>query len=245
MKRRIIAASAAVVVAMISAVLLLRYVAEADHRAMAGMTLQQVLVVTAPIPEGTAANQIAESVTKQELPAKTVVDGAVTDLSELSGLVTSTELQPGEQVLAARFIDPETHKKAHASDVPKGFSEVSVLLEPQRVVGNDLGPGDRVGVYISLGENVGEGRTHLTLHKTLVTRVQGITAGQAAESTDGETSNGKPVPEGSLLVTVAVSAEDAEQLIFAAEYGRIWMSLENEESTNKDTRLVTEKDAQK
>lgn len=246
MKRRIIAASVAILVALISGVLLLSYVTSADQRAMAGMRTEKVLVVTAPVPKGTAGDQLGESVRLRELPAKAIVPGALTSTSGLKGKLSTSELQVGEQLLASRFAAPVA-AKAEITSVPKGFSEVSVLLDPERAVGSNLSPGDRVGVFVSL-DGPDKGTTHLTLNQVLVTRVQGVTAEQAAQSTDSSSDQGgngsQPVPDGSLMVTLAVSANDAEQVVFASEYGHIWLSLENKNSTNSGTRLVTGKNAQ-
>lgn len=246
MKRRIIAASVAILVALISGVLLLGYVTSADQRAMAGMRTQKVLVVVAPVPKGTAGDQLGDSVALRELPAKTIVPGALSSTSGLKGKVSTTELQIGEQLLASRFAPPAVEHSG-TTPVPKGFSEVSILLDPERAVGSNLTPGDRVGVFVSL-DGADKGATHLTLDQVLVTRVQGVTAEQAAQSTDSSSAQGgngsQPVPDGSLMVTLAVSANDAEQVVFASEYGHIWLSLENKNSTNSGTRLVTGKNAQ-
>lgn len=253
MKRRIIAASVAILVAVISAVLLLSYVTSADQRAMAGMRTEKVLVVTAAVPQGTAADQLGKAVALEELPSKAVVPGALTTTAALKGKITTTALQPGEQLLASRFTNPTTLKDSLAVQVPKGFSEVSVLLDPDRAVGNNLSPGDKVGIFISLGDGVDKGKTHLVLHEVLVTRVQGVTAEQAAQDSQTQqsdqqsgqtTSANQPAPQGSLMITMAVSTENAEQVVFAAEYGHIWLSLENKDSAASGSRLVTEKNDQ-
>lgn len=249
MKRRIVAASVAIMVALVSGILLLNYVAGADQRAMAGMQTHEVLVVTAHVAEGTAADHLGDLVALRELPTKAVAQNAVSDVSKLAGLVANTDLQPGEQLLSTRFSDPAALHKTAAVEVPKGSSEVSVLLEPQRVVGSNLGSGDKVGVIISVGSDAKDARTHMTLTQILVTKVQGVTAAQAVaqQSGDDQPTGGasvQPVPEGSLMVTLAVSANDAEQVVYAAEYGKIWLTLENKASTNTDTRLVTEKNVQ-
>lgn len=249
MKRRIIAASVAILVALVSGFLLLGYVKSADQRAMAGMRTERVLVVVAPVPKGTAGDALGKSVALRQLPATAVVPGALRSDSELHGKVSTTDLQVGEQLLASRFATP-TVAKPSSPPVPKGFSEVSVLLDPERAVGSNLAPGDRVAVFISIGDSAGNATTHLTLNQVLVTRIQGMTADQAAQtgSSSGQQSQNskgnQPVPQGSLMVTLAVSANDAEQVVFAAEYGNIWLSLENKDSTNSGTRIVTGKNVQ-
>lgn len=253
MKRRIIAASVAILVAVVSGVLLLSYVNSADQRAMAGMRTEPVLVVTAAVPQGTPADQLGRLVALKELPTKTVVPGALTTTSALKGKVTTIALQPGEQLLASRFADPTTLQDSLAVQVPKGFSEVSVQLDPQRAVGNNLSPGDQVAVFISLGSGT-SAKTHLVLNKVLITRIQGVTAEQSTQSSanqqsadqSGEPSgtSAQPAPQGTLMITMALSANDAEQVVYAAQFGQIWLSLENKDSTSTGTRIVTEKNDQ-
>jgi pilus assembly protein CpaB len=115
-------------------------------------------------------------------------------------------------------------------------------------VGGDLSAGDLVGVFVTIDDD-----THLTLHKVLVTRVQGAvskppaqTSGSADAATDGGASGdpsavADPIPGGSLMVTVAVSASDAEKLVYAAEHAKIYLSLENAQSTDTGTSVVNKK----
>ncbi|WP_195909305.1 Flp pilus assembly protein CpaB [Microlunatus sp. Gsoil 973] len=241
----------AILVAVCSGILLLGYVTSADQRAMAGMRTRKVFVVVTPVPQGTAGDNLGDSVALKELPAKAIVPGALADTAVVKGKVSTTTLQVGEQLLASRFAAPAA-AKAETTQVPTGFSEISILLDPERAVGSDLTAGDRVDVFVSLGDDADSGRTHLTLHEILVTRVQGVTADQAALSTGdsgdqtGQPSrkSSQPVPQGSLMVTMAVSANDAEQVVFASEYGHIWLSLDNKNSTDSNARVVTGKNAQ-
>lgn len=183
-----------------------------------------------------------------ELPAAAVVAGGVTDLSEVAGLLTSTELQPGEQLLASRFVAPEAINEA--VEVPAGMHELSIQLPTPRVIGGELRAGDTVGVFYSssLPEETaqseeangteapgGANATHLILHKVLVTAVSG--ASSVTTNEDGEEV--VEAPEGSLMVTVALSPADAEQLVFAAEFGSIWLSNERPDVPEDGTRLVT------
>lgn len=233
MSRRIIAAIVAVLLAAVGGVLLASYVSAADARAMAGLQTVEVLVVAEPVLEGTTGEDAALLVETRALPATAVVPGAVTDAAALEGLVALTDLQPGEQVLGTRFGAPES--AAQGVEVPEGMHEVSVLLDPQRVLGGTLTVGSTVGVVVSLSD---PSRTHLVLHKVLVTKVQGAVA--APEPAEGqETPAAEPVPQSSLIVTFAASPRDVETIVFAAEYGSIWLSLEPEGASEDGTRVVT------
>ncbi|RBY94869.1 Flp pilus assembly protein CpaB [Blastococcus sp. TBT05-19] len=237
MRRRILAAVAALVLLLVGAVVLLSYVRGADARAMAGARTVEVLVVVEPIPAGTPAEQLAEFLTVEPVPAKAAVPGRVTDLAELAGQVATVDLQPGEQLIAARFAAPDDVRGPGIVEVPAGLQEVSVLLDPQRAVGGRLVAGDTVGVFVSLED----GRTHAVLHKVLVTQVQGApVAAPAPEGTPETASTGAgPAPEGSLMITLAVSAPQAEAVVFGMEHGTVWLSLENADADTSGTEVVT------
>jgi|SRR5690625_1879830 len=243
MNRRVIAAVAAALLALLGAVLLIRYVNGADQRAMAEMEPVTVLVATAPIAQGTPAEDIAPVVTAEEIPAAAVGPGAVNSLDQLSGLVAMTDLQAGEQILSGRFATPLAMQQFGGIPVPDGLHQVTVPLASARVVGGTVTPGNLVGVFISVDD-----RTHLALDKILVTRVQGglnPSASSNGSSADGESTAAAsddpaaaPVHDGGVMVTLAVNARDAETIIFAAEQGSIWLSIVDPEAPQDGTRIV-------
>lgn len=242
MKRRIIAAVAAILLAAVGAVALFAYVNRADQRAMAGMQTTQVLVVKEPIAKGTPVDQLTPNqVTSKELPKTAVVPGAVTSLNQLNGLVATADLQPGEQVIAPRFAAAETLTNARSAPVPKGLQEIALQLDSQRVLGANLVPGDTVGVFLTVGQDP-DRKTHLTAHKVLVSRVQG---GLAPVPVEGKSvDQAAPLPEAtSVMVTLAVTAAQAEKIVFAAETGNVWLSHEPADADQNGTTIITEGNA--
>lgn len=239
MHRRIIAALAAVLLAVVGVVLLTGYVSGADQRAMAGMKTTSVLVVTGPVEAGTPAEDLVKLVKPRELPRAAVAPGALTSLKQVSGRITAADLVAGEQLLAGRFAAPDA--KLEGVDVPDGMHEVTVMLESQRVLGSRIVAGDTVGVFVTSHESR---MTHLVLHQALVTRIEGgITPsdaeGDAEPKPDAET--GTPVvPEGSVVVTLALSAPDAELLVWGQEVGTVWLSREPVGTPKDGTRTVSE-----
>jgi pilus assembly protein CpaB len=240
MRRRLIAASAALVLLFTGTVVLLAYVRSADARALAGVRTTEVLVADQVIPEGTPADQLGALVRTEVLPAKAVLSGRVTELADLAGQVSTVDLQPGEQLLAARFAAPEDLGTPGTVPVPEGLQEVSVQLEPQRAVGGRLAAGDTVGVVVSRSEE--DGRTHAVLHRVLVTQVQGAPAPVEEGEGDTETASaGSAAPTSSLMVTFAVTAAQAEAVVFGAEHGTLWLSLEPEGARTEGTDVLTGK----
>jgi pilus assembly protein CpaB len=242
MKRRIIAAVLALLLAGAGAVLLMGYVKGADRRAMAGMETANVLVVTALIPNGTPADALTKLVAMEVLPAKAVAAGTLSSLATISGQVATTDLQPGEQLLASRFADPDSLKKPDQIEIPTGMQQLAVSLDPQRVLGGYINPGNTVGVFISLPkDDPAPAQTHLVLHKVLVAKVEGGNTAPAPEGGDAPAVE----PGAPLMVTLSVNAHDAETIIFGAEHGTLWLSLQPSEAVVSGTRVVTRENVNK
>lgn len=257
MRARLLAGLLAVALATVGTFVLVNYVRDVEARVLEGQQVVQVLVVRAPIEQGTPAEEIGDQVALEETIARLAVAGAVNDLDEVSGLVAATAMVPGEQLLRSRFVAPEDLTAIGGVEVPADLHQVTVSLDAQRTVGGILRPGDTVGVFASV-ETVapdgaddapadttppdapaaatplpatGEG-THLILHKVLVTRVQ---YEQAVPDEPGRFE--QTAPTGRVHVTLATTAGDAERIVFTAEYGSLWLSLEPEGAPESGTSV--------
>jgi pilus assembly protein CpaB len=246
MRRRVLVALAAVLLAVVGSLVLVSYVRTAEARAAAGEVQVPVLVVAASVPEGTDAALVASSVTTVDVPARLAAPDRVTDLAalaELNGQVTTAVLLPGEQVQLDRFADPATLLPAGTVAVPVGMQEIAVTLEPQRAVAGALAAGDLVGVYVSEG-GAGGGLpvTRQVLDQVLVTRVEN----QVTDA--GTDSNGAigavATPATSLTVTVAVRPDQAPYLVQGMEVGTVWLSLQTPGAGADTTNVTTQGDDQ-
>ena len=234
MKSRLLAGVAAVVLAIVGAILVVSYAQGADARAVQGLDPVQVLVVTKAVPAGTPVAALAGFVASQDLPGRAVTQSALKNLDGLAGKVTAVELLPGEQLVAERLVAPEELKASGSVEVPEGLQEISFQLEPQRVVGGRLVPGDHIGIFISQAKGGIEAKpdketTQLAIHKVLVTAVQ--RAPVATPSPQPSANGSAPaedtsLPTGSLLLTVAVNDVNASKIVYASEYASLWLSKE-------------------
>jgi pilus assembly protein CpaB len=155
---------------------------------------------------------MADLVTVKTLPAAALAPGAVQDVSTLAGLVSTAALEPGEQVLASRFADPATLAPAPPS-VPRGKQQISIDVEPQRLLGGELVPGATVAVFTTI-----EKRTRLVVSSALVMRL------------DPPTPSGADAPptaptDGHIRVTLAMTGAEATSLVAGANSGAVWFSL--------------------
>jgi pilus assembly protein CpaB len=235
-KIRIIAGLMMAVLALAGIALVTNYAGSADARALENQQPREVLIVTAPIAVGTPVEELDEFVELHTVPAVIVPEDAVTDLKEFNGKVAGVNLEPGEELLSSRLVDPQALEAPGTVPVPKGMQEVTVQLDAPRVVGGQLTAGDTVGVFVSFeGEEGREAKTSQDLHKVLVTSVQGAPSTPSSAEESETTDNEAPaVPEGSMLITLAVKADTAEKVVYASEFGRIWLSLEPEDAEEND-----------
>lgn len=252
MNRRVVGIVAAIVLAAIGTIILVNFVNSAEDRALEGEELVEVFVVQQSIPAGTPIEQVADAVERERVPEKVRAQDAVTELTQLAGLVTDVALLPGEQLTAARFVRPEDRRGTRTTvEVPEGLLEVTIRINSEASVGAVIRPGDRVAVIASFplsllqnpdtpipldsplvnSENLsGQLVTKLLLQKVLITNLQAnIIPDEDAETTIAGD------PRGDLLVTLALEPQDVEKLLFARLNGGLWMALQpetaNEEST--------------
>jgi pilus assembly protein CpaB len=267
MKRRVIGMLLAILLAAGGTIALVAYVQTAKNRAVASEELVDVYVVDTKIPKGAAAETIRGAVRVEQVPTRLRQPDAVSDLGSLTDKVALVELLPGEQLVTARL-----GEQAAATESPTDKVQVSVRLDPERAVGGLLKPGDSVGIFLSFDswqlaeagpkfyeilkaaaapDPIGDktpNLTHLEFQKVMVTGVQivdtnaGSTIGNNKKTTES-TDVVVPVSNQQLIVTVALTAPQAEQLVFTAEFGHVWLASEPATVSEDGTRIITLGDA--
>lgn len=176
------------------------------------------------------------------MPAAGVADTALSNLDKSAGTVSAVDLVPGEQLLAERLVAPEEVKADGGVQVPAGLQEVSFQLEPQRVVGGRINVGDHVGISLNFENGAYKAKsedatTQLTLRKVLVTAVQRAPQASSEKPADGTDPADTALPEGSLLLTVAVNDIDAGKIIFTSINGSLWLTKEPLDAQDNGPRV--------
>jgi pilus assembly protein CpaB len=236
----------ALLLALVGTLTIVAYVRGADARALDGQEVVDVYVVSKSIPAGTPAEQLGDRVKAKSIVKQAVAEGAVTDLETLDGRVTGAALVPGEQLVAARFVDASVYRANGGVDVPKGLLQTTLRLEPERAVGGLLTPGAKVAVTASFDDQDGvEAESRIVLHDVLVTNVQ--LSENNDRDADARTTSGSDgvelgtAPSGQLLVTLALDAASVERVVFAAERGSLWLSIEPDNANKAGTKIVNRK----
>ncbi len=258
-RRRVIGIVVAALLAVAGVTALVTYVQSAKDSAVAKEALVPVYMVDKMIPKGADAATIKASVSVEQVPARLKQPGAITDLNAVGTQVAGSDIQPGDQLIAARLVAKTE------SAVPAGKVEVSATLEPERAVGGVLKTGDTVGVYLSFDpfklDAAGEpsleppanpdtttsststteakrtpNMTRLEFQHVLVTNVQ--IADKQTETVDGKDQT-KLTTSTHYVVTLALTPEQSERFVFATEFGHVWLSSEAATVSDDGTRLVT------
>jgi pilus assembly protein CpaB len=230
MKRNTTGVIVAIVIAAIATFVLVAYVRDAKDRAVAGEKLVDVLVATKTVSAGTPAAQLGSATKTERVPAKVRADGAIQRLKDVQGLVAATDLFAGEELLHARFTSPgQITQGVGEVKVPTGFVEVTLSLEPQRAVGGQIRPGDKVAAFGSVDASGGgsAAETAVIGHQVLVSNVQ--FENKSTEPSRDETKTVAPVAN--LLVTLAVDDPAAQKILFFAEHGKVWLGAEEKATT--------------
>lgn len=150
MIRRILAATAALTLAAAGVFLVMTYANAADDRAMADMETVDVLVATGAISEGTPAEEFGDLVERQAVPAKFVVDDAVTDMEAIEGELLTASLTAGEQLTAARFASADELRAQGEFPLPDGaenLHQLTINLPNPQALGGSIAAGDTVGLF--------------------------------------------------------------------------------------------------
>lgn len=256
MKTRLLGGIAALLVAIIGTVLLVTYVQSADKRALANTETEDVYVVQKPIAAGTPATELGDAVRLQPVPKTALAADKVTDISNLGSRVTALALVPGEQLLDSRMVDANSFLGPARVAVPAGMQEFTLRLPIERVAGGKITAGDTAGIFISLDESSTDpasgtvttksSGTQLTFHKVLVTAAQ-FSNGTAAKpdatnqttATDGAlTKTAETKSDGTYLITLARNSIDAEKIIYAVEFGKVYLSKEPKDAAENNSGVV-------
>ncbi|MBT2552946.1 Flp pilus assembly protein CpaB [Arthrobacter sp. ISL-5] len=246
MKTRLLGGAVALVLAIVGTLLLVSYVQGSELRAQKDLHPLEVLVVQNQIPEGASLEDIKNAVKLASLPSGSIPNGALKNLEGLEGKVAGVDLLPGEALLGARLVDPESLSAPGSVPVPAGMQEISVELAAERVIGGRLVAGDTVGIVMLFDQGARPGGAapesgQMVFHKVLVTSVQRAlpkTTAKSTTATDPDEKTNTQLPTGSFIVTFARNDTDATKIAVGAEFGEMWLTKEPRTATQNTPTVI-------
>jgi Flp pilus assembly protein CpaB len=222
----------AAVCAIVAAAILILAMQRFRHSVSAESNPETVLVASGLIQKGTSGDAIAsgQMFKPTSIVAKQVSAGAIIDTSQLHGKIAAADILPGQQLTAADFVA----KSGLTSELAPDERAVTITDDSARGMVGQVQTGDRVDVYADLEGN-GKSKSILVLLMTNVPVLKAPTSasgvGLGASSPQNQDSN----------VTLKVNDAQAGELAFAADNGKVWLSLRPANANaNPPTGPVTE-----
>lgn len=225
MGRRTVLLIAAIVVAALGTALVWLYADRADDAAVADQQPVQVLVATADIGAGSSGASISEGALAElkTLPAAAVPEGALSDLTPVSGQVLLGPVFTGQVLLQQAFGSQQ--QAAGGLALPEGTLAVSIELgDPQRVAGF-VKPGSRVALFTTASGVGGEAAQQTTV---LLPEVLVVAVGPTVVTPSTGSSNPEEIPRA--ILTLAVDQEQAQKVILGTQTTQLYMGLLDENS---------------
>jgi pilus assembly protein CpaB len=233
----------AVVLALLGTFAVYSYAHNADKRAVADGHAVQVLVATKRIAAGTTWADAVKSgnLEAQNLPAASAPSSALSSVTDpvAQNAVAQSDIAPGQVVLRESFGTPSSQTGVLA--IPKGMVAVTVSLGTDQDVAGYVAPHSQVVIFVTSKLKLADNNKttaaettagdDLSVTKTVLPRTLVIATSEAAPTnTVGKTGDTSANNNGSVLVTLAVTQQDAERLILAQHVGDLYLGLLSDSS---------------
>jgi pilus assembly protein CpaB len=218
-KTKIALVLTALVLALIATGGTLIYLQSLRTEVVRGNETVRVLVAQKTVTPGTSVADMLNQdlIGFAQVPRRFMVSGAITDTRGIDQQVLTVALAKGEQVTDQKI---RTAGGAGLSfRVPKGMVAATIAVDEATGVGGEIAAGDRVSLVATFSPGPGGvDATHV-----LLSNVEVLETSTGAQKSAGLGQSGATQKK---TVTVAVSPTDSEKLVFAAEKGHLWVTLE-------------------
>lgn len=219
--RRTLIATAAIVLAAAAGLLVYFYVSNADKRAEERVDTVQAFVATGDIPKGMSGEAALSEglIDVDEVLRGSVPPSAVTDTSLIDGKVAAATIQARQFITDASFVAPaEGGGGSLAAAIgSSGQVAVTISVDAERGVANQIAPGDRVDILVT---NEQGGADYILQN----VKVLAVGAETAASAAGGEGEASQTAAE-SGLITFELSPDDAARVVAANRSGQLYLTL--------------------
>ena len=205
---------------VLTATIVFVYTASIESRITSKQELIPALIVGQPIPVGTSLGTAFSSGLIQitQVPRQSLPPFAITSVNDSNGaLVALNELHPGQFVTTPNFGEKATNTSA--LKVPQGMLAVTVMIGEPEKVASFLQPGSEIAIF---GTKVGTSGASIT--SVIFPQITVLAIGNQILA---DTSGQAPATS-SVLITLAVTPEQALKLIHATKTENLYFALRSD-----------------
>ncbi|MDX1747431.1 MAG: Flp pilus assembly protein CpaB, partial [Halobacteriales archaeon] len=227
-----------------------------EDRALENVELVEAFVATETIPQGMSGSAAVANglVDRTEVMRRTLPDGAVTQLDQISGQVAGADILPGELLLTGRFVDPVAAAQDEL-EIPEGMVAISVQVGIPPGVAGFIENDDHVSIIAHVAvppddpevdqnapaeeqeaqiDAQSEERTQFLLQDVVVLNVGQRVVVTTEQGEDEQIQR----EQGAMLMTLALTHSQAEQLAFAQFEGELYFTLLPEAEEGAEPNIV-------
>lgn len=179
-------------------------------------------VATSDIVLGSTWEDIADLVAQRKVPATVRPAQAITGPEQVMGKTLVRNVSKGEVITSVQF----NSNGAESLSIPAGQSAMTISLPAPQGVADYIQPGTKANIFVTF-KGIPEPPTPdaAIMTKLLLSDVTVLANRRALPAQ--ALAEGTPPPSGGgeILLTLAVSIDQAEKIIFAKENGALWLTL--------------------
>jgi Flp pilus assembly protein CpaB len=230
MKSRGLVVGVALVLAAAAAAFVILYTNGVKKDAVTGGALSAVIVSKQDIPANSPLDPLITKgeFTSLQVPTDAVVQGAITDVSQLKGQTTTAPIMANEQIPASRLSNG-TAPEGGSLGITKGHVALAFDVDGSAGVDGAITAGSYVTVYATFNSPTVKGNSNaLTSHQqstpgltaTLIPAVKVLSiVNPVVDPNTGKAGSGR------VTLTLDLLPVDAQNLVYAQQNGSLWFGL--------------------
>jgi Flp pilus assembly protein CpaB len=211
-------AAVAIVLALVAGIGVYAYASGADKRAQENASLVDALVADSAIAKGTTGSEVLQAglVHTEKVAKGSVPPAIVVNPNDLVGKVAAAQIDSQQFITAQTFVSAKdgTGGNFAQSIATEDLVAVTVTVDADHGVANQIAPGDHVNIATTTIDAAGNPVTAYIMEKVKVLAVGAITLQQQATAPAAPTNGSAPAPTSGVL-TFEVTKAQALQVIAA------------------------------
>ena len=209
------AVTIAALAAALAGIVLLVFISQYKHNVQGGTLERSALIANQLIPKGTSgAVVVSEALSKATtVQQDNLQAGALSSAVGLTAKVATRDIYPGEQITASDFASNADPLRGELTGDQRA---IAVPIDSAHGLIGEIRAGDSVDVLASLSGSSTSGQNQPAV-RTLVQNVLVL----KAPSSGGNSVSGSSTQN----LTVRVTGDQAAQIAFAADNGKVWFIL--------------------